>query len=203
MKRSKHYIQSQNQNAWCQSQLQKQIPRPTMQTMWKGRRNTRTCPGEVRENHTSQTPSTHWRHLHGGHQGAEENCCKNRGNPTNNQQPPPPIQKKHHVEHPYKTNNHNPTHPTTKQPTHNPTINKNRPTTKNHKTHTTSNQTQTRLKPKYRPKWPPCDQGKYTLIWFDLQNRKWSGRKKSQSGTWTYCTKSEMMRNLGEAESEG
>ena len=48
------------------------------------------------------------------------------------------------------------------------TINTNIPTTKNHKTHTTTNQTPTKLKPRYRPKWPPCDQGKYILIWFDL-----------------------------------
>ena len=47
-------------------------------------------------------------------------------------------------------------------------INTNIPTTKNHKTHTTTNQTPTKLKPQYRPKWLYCDQGKYTLIWFDL-----------------------------------
>ena len=37
--RSKHHIESDNQYAGCQSQLQKPILRPTVQTMWKGKRN--------------------------------------------------------------------------------------------------------------------------------------------------------------------
>ena len=177
-KRSEHYIQSQNQNAGRQSQLQKQIPRPPMQTMWKGRQNTRTRPGEVRENQTNQTPSTHRRHLHGGPREAEENGCKNRGNPTNNQQPPPTPNTKNTTENTHKkTNNHHPTHPATKQPTPNPTTTKNRPTTQNHKTHTTTTQTPTRIKPQYRPKRPPCDQGKYTLIWSrDFRSRDFRSR---------------------------
>ena len=54
-----------------------------------------------------------------------------------------------HTTHPHTT------HPTTKQPT---------PQSTPHQKQTNNQKPQN--PPKYRPTWPPCDQGKHTLIWF-------------------------------------
>ena len=43
-----HYLQSQNKNTASEKQLQKQIPEPYLQSMWRAGGDPKACPGGLR-----------------------------------------------------------------------------------------------------------------------------------------------------------